>query len=155
RWADAHQVPPSSLLGGYDAVSQLLRSRTRDLVPLPEGEEMKAELVSGKPWSAYNWYLGSRRSRIEINTDLPLHSHLLAVVAAREGYPGHHTEHACKEARLLDELGRVESSLLLIHTPECLVSEGIAEVALREALGEDWPSEVAGILGPLGIPFDA
>ena len=82
-------------------------------------------------------------------------SHFLAILAAHEGYPGHHTEHACKEARLLRELGRVETSILLIHTPECLVSEGIAEIALETALGEDWPATVARLLHPLGIPFDA
>jgi hypothetical protein len=155
RWSESQYVPTESLLDGYSALTDELRARTRRLVDLPADEGIEAELVSGKPWSAYNWYLGQRRSRIDINTDLPLRAHALAVIAAHEGYPGHHTEHACKEAHLLDELGRVESSILMIHTPENLVAEGIAQVALRAALGEDWPAEVARILRPLDIQFDA
>ena len=38
--------------------------------------------------------------------------------------PGHHLEHAWKEADLLVEEGRLEASMLLINTPECLISEG-------------------------------
>ena len=154
RWNESQYVPATSLLDGYAALSDELRARTRQLVDLPADEGIQAELVTGKPWSAYNWYLGRRRSRIEINTELPFRAHALAIIAAHEGYPGHHTEHACKEAHLVDELGRVESSILMIHAPECLVSEGIAQIALTEALGKDWPAEVARILRPLGIPFD-
>ena len=154
RWNESQHVPPASLLEGYAALSDELRERTRRLVDLPADEGIEAELVSGTPWSAYNWYLGRHRSRIEINADLPFRAHALAIIAAHEGYPGHHTAHACKEAHLLDELGRVESSILMIHTPENLVAEGIAEVALRAALGEEWPAEVARILRPLDISFD-
>jgi hypothetical protein len=75
-------------------------------------------------------------------------------MVAHEGYPGHHTEHAWKEARLVRELDRPEASAALIHTPECLVSEGIAEVAVEEVWGERWPERAAGLLRPLGIPFD-
>ena len=75
-------------------------------------------------------------------------------LVAHEGYPGHHTEHACKEARLAVELDRPEAAISLIHTPECLVSEGIAEVAVEQAWGERWPEVAAELLEPLGIPFD-
>jgi hypothetical protein len=154
RWNESQVVPPARLLECFDALTEVLRSRTGRLVDLPQGEQIEAELVSGNPWGAYNWYRGRLESRIEINTDLPLASYQLALIAAHEGYPGHHAEHACKEARLVDELGHEEATILLIHTPESLVSEGIAEVALEQGLGEDWPAEVAGILRPLAIPFD-
>jgi hypothetical protein len=111
--------------------------------------------VTNEPWSAYNWYLGGGKSRIEVNTDLPSRSYVFAGLVAHEGYPGHHTEHACKEAQLVQELGRIETSILLIHTPECLVSEGIAQNAIEQALGEDWFARAAEILRPLGVPFDA
>ena len=107
-----------------------------------------------RPWAAYNWYLGGLASRIEVNTDLPARSYFLAMLAAHEGYPGHHTERACKEARLAVELERPEATISLIHTPECLVAEGIAEVAVEQAWGERWYEEAARLLAPLGIPFD-
>src|SRR4029079_14633653 len=36
-----------------------------------------------------------------------------------------------KEAELVDRQGRLESSILLIHTPEGLVSEGLADLGER------------------------
>ena len=52
---------------------------------------------------------------------------------AHETYPGHHLEHAWKEADLVDTQGRLESSILLINTPECLISEGLADLGVRFA----------------------
>jgi hypothetical protein len=153
-WNRSQELPAEKVLPAFDAMAELLRAETSKLVALPEGERIDTEPVTGQPWSAYNWYLGDRKSRIELNTDLPTRSYLLAQLVAHEGYPGHHTEHACKEARLLQELGRIETSILLIHTPECLVSEGIAQNAIEQALGEDWPALAAEALRPLGISFD-
>jgi hypothetical protein len=154
-WYRSQHVPADLVLPAFNAACEELQRRTAELVDLPEGEQLEAELVTGKPWSAYNWYLGDLKSRIEINTDLPLRSFSLAQLVAHEVYPGHHTEHACKEARLARDLERIESSILLIHTPECLVSEGIAQVAIERALGNDWVDRVDEILSPLGVPFDA
>ena len=154
RWNESQHVPPEKLLDAFTLLAEDLRARTRELVDLPDGERFDATLVEGHPWTAYNWYLGGLASRIELNTDLPLRSYFLPVLVAHEGYPGHHTEHACKEARLLREQGRVEASLSLIHTPECLVSEGVAELALEQALGAEWPLRVAPVMRRLGIPFD-
>ena len=155
RWKASQDVPADRLLPAVDALVEVLRDRTRQLVELPDGERIDVQAVDGQPWTAYNWYLGDLKSRIEINTDLPLRSYFFALLVAHEGYPGHHTEAVCKEARLVRELGRLEATILLIHTPECLVSEGIAMVAVEQALGEDWPDRAAEILQPLGIPFDA
>jgi hypothetical protein len=68
---------------------------------------------------------------VEINLDLPLRLPGLLGVAAHETYPGHHLEHAWHEAHLVDELGRMEASALLINTPECLLSEGLADLGRR------------------------
>jgi hypothetical protein len=84
-----------------------------------------------------------------------MRSYVFANTVAHEAYPGHHTELSCKEARLFRELGRIESAILLVHTPECLVSEGIATNAVEQALGTEWPARAAELLGPLGIPLDA
>ncbi|HET9673922.1 MAG TPA: hypothetical protein VFP31_03865 [Gaiellaceae bacterium] len=153
-WRMTQDVPRDKLLPGFHALVDELRIRTRDIVELPEGERFDAQLVSGQPWGAYNWYLGDLESRIDINTDLPVRSYYLAILAAHEGYPGHHTEAICKEARLVRGEGRDELSILLIHTPECLVAEGIATNAIEQALGEDWTARAAEILRALDIPFD-
>jgi hypothetical protein len=54
-------------------------------------------------------------------------------LVAHEAYPGHHLEHAWKEADLVDTQGRLESSILLINTPECLISEGLGDLGVRFA----------------------
>jgi hypothetical protein len=69
-------------------------------------------------------------------------------------YPGHHTEHACKEALLVDGQGYLEETLLLVPTPQSLVSEGIATNALDLALDDDADEWSAERLRPLGIPYD-
>lgn len=153
-WRVTQDVPADKLLPGFHALVAELRARTGDLVDLPDGERFHAQLVEGQPWGAYNWYLGDLESRIDINTDLPVRSYFLAVLAAHEGYPGHHTEAVCKEARLVRGEGRDELSILLIHTPECLVAEGIATIAIEQALGGDWTALSAEILHTLDIPFD-
>jgi hypothetical protein len=153
-WRLTQDVPRDKLLPGFHALIDELRIRTRDIVELPEGERFDAQLVSGQPWGAYNWYLGDLESRIDINTDLPVRSYYLAILAAHEGYPGHHTEAVCKEARLVRGEGRDELSILLIHTPECLVAEGVATNAIEQALGEDWTARGAEILRALDVPFD-
>ena len=79
------------------AILAVLRERTQALVPLPADEEFALELVAGEPWSAFNYYLGRHRSRIVVNTDLPFSGAEIVHLAAHEGYPGHHTEHATKE----------------------------------------------------------
>ena len=98
---------------------------------LPDGEDLRIGLVRNQPWSAYNWFDGGRRSRVDFNTDLPARAPSLPGTLAHETYPGHHLEHATKEAELLDGQGRLESSILLINTPECLISEGLDDLGER------------------------
>ena len=154
-WNETQLVPGEKLLDAFKALTSELRRRTAELVALPEGESIEAELVSGMPWGAYNWYLGGLRSRIQINTDLPIHAHRLAVLTAHEGYPGHHTEHACKEAALVRGRGYI-AGVAASH-PHARVPRlgGDRPGRARQALGDDWAAEVAEILGPLGIRVDA
>jgi hypothetical protein len=154
RWRESQEILPEKLLDAFAALSSELREATGRFVELPEREEVEVELVSDEPWGAYNWYLGGRRSRIQVNTDLPVRAYRFAHLVAHEGYPGHHTEHACKEAHLVDELGRSEASILMLHTPECVISEGVAQIGIGQVLGERWPTHVAKVLRPLGISFD-
>ena len=49
---------------------------------------------------------------------------------AHEAYPGHHTEHCRKEAGLV-AAGQREQTLFLVNTPQCLMAEGLADLALK------------------------
>ena len=111
-WRRRFELPVSAVLPLVHRLQAELRRRTAALVPLPDGESVSFELVSDKPWSGYNWYLGKFRSRVELSTDLPLKAHTLPGLVAHEAYPGHHTERAVKEAKLWREQGRLECSIL-------------------------------------------
>ena len=152
-WRMANVVPAGRLVETMTAVLALLRERTSGLVPLPADEELALELVSGEPWAAFNYYLGGHRSRIVVNTDLPHPGAEVVHLAAHEGYPGHHTEHAAKEALLLEQ-GRLEESLQLVPTPQALVSEGIAELGGELLIDGGLEREFARILGAAGVPYD-
>ena len=113
------------------------RARAAGLFGLPAGEDLRVSLVTGQPWSGYNWFDGGRRSRVDINTDLPVRAADLIHTVAHETYPGHHLEHVWKEADLVDGRGRMEASVLLINTPECLISEGLADLGVGFAAPDD------------------
>ena len=68
----------------------------------PTGEDLRVSLVRTSRGAAYNWFDGGRRSRIDVNTDLPVRAPSLPGLVAHETYPGHHLEHATKEAELVD-----------------------------------------------------
>jgi hypothetical protein len=127
-WRQGYVITPEVARALVDRILPELRARTSEIVDLPEDESIAVRMVQDKPWSGYNWYLGGGRSRIDLNTDLPIYAYRLTDLLAHEAYPGHHTEHALKE-RLYTEDGLGEHALQLINTPECVISEGIATAA--------------------------
>ncbi len=133
-WDARFTVPPDRLRGVIDALVPGFRERARSLFGLPAGEDLAVSLVQGQPWSGYNWYDGRLRSRVEINTDLPSRAADLLSVLPHETYPGHHLEHAWHEAHLVEAAGRLEASILCINAPECLLSEGLADLGRRFAV---------------------
>jgi hypothetical protein len=133
-WDARFEIPVDRLAGVVDWLVGRFRARAADLFGLPDGEDLRVGLVTKQPWSGYNWYDGGLRSRVDINTDLPVRAADLVHTVAHETFPGHHLEHAWKEADLVERQHRIESSILLINTPECLISEGLAD------LGRDFAS---------------
>lgn len=113
-----------------------LRGRAHRLFGLPAGESCEIAVVKDQPWRAYNWYLGGKKSRIEINEDFPMEMWDIPGIVAHEAYPGHHTEHAIKEDKLYEQQGRLENSMLPLNTPSDLISEGIAKNALEAVATE-------------------
>jgi hypothetical protein len=145
-WEAGLTVPVERLPSIVDWLVGSFRDRAAATFGLPAGERLAVQLVRDKPWSGYNWYLGGMRSRVELNVDLPIRAPDLIRVVAHETYPGHHLEHASKEASLVDGRGWLEGSVLLINTPECLISEGLANLAIRFAAPRD---EEVGLLAEL------
>jgi len=145
-WRASQIVPPEAMLDVFSTLRTCFRAATAAALGLPRDEDVETELVRDEPWLAYNYYLGGRRSRIAINVDLPIAAPELVDLVAHEAYPGHHTEHAWKEQLLVDA-GVVEESLVLIPTPQSMVSEGIAEIAwevVDGGGGRRLPRAVAG-----------
>jgi hypothetical protein len=127
-WDDGFTIPRDRIVPVGEWLVATFRDRVARTIGLPDDEAIRIRLVRGQPWTGYNWYDGGRRSRFDVNTDLPLRSAELVHVAAHEAYPGHHTENAWKETELVEHLGRLEASILLINTPESLISEGLADL---------------------------
>ncbi len=128
-WDAQFQVPKEKLLPLFTACRDEAQRRARRLFTLPEGEEIVLQTVEQQPWSAHNWYLGNYRSRVDVNTDLPVRANSMLGLMTHEGYPGHHTEHAIKEKLLYREQGHAEACVQLINAPECVISEGLADLA--------------------------
>jgi hypothetical protein len=114
----------------------------RARLPLPPGDQCEFRLVRGKPWYAYNHYRGSFISRVELNVDVPMSILWLPLTLAHETYPGHHTESAIKEQRLVRDLGRLEHSTQIENSPASVVSEGIANTALNVLTSRDERVEI-------------
>jgi hypothetical protein len=127
------EIPVDRLPDVLAWLTATVRGRAGDLFGLPPGESIDIRLVQDQPWTGYNWYEGGRRSRFDLNTDLPITASRSIHVVAHESYPGHHLEHAWREATLVDDAHRLEAAILLINTPECLMSEGLADLGHRFA----------------------
>lgn len=148
------EIPPQRLQDCIHAFSSALRDRVRADYPLPETETIRYEVVTDKPWSGFNYYLGAYRSTVAVNADLTQLMSNLPRLVAHESYPGHHTEHCRKEAGLVTRLGQAEQTLFLVNTPQCLMAEGLADLALYAAIGAGWGTWAAEIYADLGLRFD-
>jgi hypothetical protein len=153
-WREGDPLPREQLAPALEALTEELRRRTRDLLGLPDGEAGELDYVTDEPWAAYNYYLGGLRSRVAVNTDVDMNAGYIGYLMAHELYPGHHTEHASKEHRLVREQGRLEESILMVGAPQSLIAEGIAQLG-AEILLDDLDRFTAETLGPLGIEYDA
>ncbi|WP_278313272.1 DUF885 domain-containing protein [Lolliginicoccus levis] len=149
----SEEIPPERLDECVAALSSALRDIVRTRFGLPTGEQVVFDVVTDKPWSGFNYYEGGFRSTVAINADLRQHTSSLPHLIAHEAYPGHHTEHCHKDIALVEQ-GQAEQALFLVNTPQCLMAEGLADLALHAAAGEQWGSWAQDIYADLGIRFD-
>jgi len=153
-WRESHAVPIEVLPSAMASLADDLRERTDRAFGLPAGEHVDFELVTDRPWSGFNTYLGELRSRVDVNVDLPVLSTSLAHLVAHEAYPGHHTEHARKEVGLVRRRHLFEETIFLVGTPSALLAEGLADLGLEVVMGRHPEPTVAEHLRPLGIRYD-
>jgi hypothetical protein len=154
RWESAMRVPDDRVEAILAPVIDVARAWTGRVAGLPEGETVELETVRDVPWLAFCEYLGDLRSRITVNLDLPLSGLDLLVTAIHETYPGHHTERCNKEQLLVRGDGLLEESIVLVPTPQSLVSEGIATLAPGLLLESESGPELAAILHDAGVELD-
>ena len=120
-------VPKDRLEAVVRAAVAECRRRTAEHIPLPAGEGVSIEMVSGKPWAAYNWYKGGGRSLIQVNTDYPLQVERVLELGCHEAYPGHHLHNTLLDRRLVRERGWVEFQVYPLATPFFFLAEGIGD----------------------------
>jgi hypothetical protein len=148
------ECPPDRLDGLVRDLSSALRDVVRAGYGLPDGETVEYQIVTDEPWSGFNYYLGGFRSRVAINADLPHRLSQLPQLVAHEAYPGHHTEHCRKERGLVGAGGRLEHTVFLVNTPECLVAEGLADLGIPASIGAGWGPWAEEIYTDLKLGFD-
>jgi hypothetical protein len=126
-------IPPDRLDRVFTKAIGECRSRTLAHLALPEGERFTVEYVTGKSWSAYNWYQGGYRSLIQVNTDLPITIDRAIDLACHEGYPGHHVYNALLEKHLVRDRRWIEFSVYPLFSPQSLIAEGTANFGIPVA----------------------
>ena len=128
-----YTIPTDRLDAVFRAAIDGCRSRTLEHLKLPDGERFTVEYVTGKSWSAYNWYKGRFTSVIQVNTDLPVGIDRALDLACHEGYPGHHVYNALLEQHLVRGRGWVEFSVYPLFSPQSLIAEGTANFGIEVA----------------------
>jgi hypothetical protein len=154
RWRSETLVPAEQVEFLVAAAIEEARAWTHGLVDLPDGEGVDLQIVHDEPWLAFCHYLGDLHSRIEVNVDLPMSALELLTLTIHETYPGHHAERAAKEDLLVRRLGLLEETLVLVPTPQSLVSEGIAVLAPSVLLESDGGTALAAVTRNIGIELD-
>lgn len=125
-----------------------VRSRTSDRWMLPEDETLELDFPHEMYGGAANWYLGTYRSRLEINPDRPISLFGLIYQMCHEAYPGHHTEFVMKEKHLYREQQYTEQSIFILG-PQLVIAEGIASEAIRMIFT---PEDLAKWVGEVILP---
>jgi hypothetical protein len=138
----------------FQAAIAEARERTRRHATLPTSDHFRVEYVTGKAWSAYNWYQGGGTSVIQVNLDLPIAIDRALDLAAHEGYPGHHVYNALLEQRFAqappEGRGWVEFTVYPLFSPQSLIAEGTANFGIEVAFpGEERLTFEREVLFPL------
>jgi hypothetical protein len=132
-YRDQFIIPADKLDAVFLTAIEESKARTLKYIELPVDENFRIEYVNDKPWGGYNWYQGSGKSLIQVNTDLPMRIDRAVDLAAHEGYPGHHVYNALLEHHMVDERGWMEFSVYALFSPQSLIAEGSANFGIDAA----------------------
>ncbi|MXP32669.1 hypothetical protein GRI94_12640 [Erythrobacter jejuensis] len=149
-------IPTDKLQPVMDAAIAECKRRTFEHIEMPDNESFTLAFVTEKPWSGYNYYQGNYRSKIEINTDLPIRLNRAVDLGCHEGYPGHHAYNALLEKNLGVDRGWLEFSVYPLYSPQSLIAEGSANYGIELAFpGNEQLVFEKEVLAPLaGLPTD-
>ena len=142
------KVPESNIHAFFKKALEIVKKKTEEFFAdiLPENEHIMIALVDNNnnqiKWACYEWYLGDYTSRLEINPNYEMYWTVFLLFASHEGYPGHHTEFSIKEQRLYRELNQFEHSILILHSPKLIISEGIANTAISVLFSSQKTAEI-------------
>ena len=147
-------IPAEKLKPVFEAAISECKARTVKHIGLPKSERFDLAFVTGKSWSGYNYYQGRYRSRIEINTDLPIRISRAVDLGCHEGYPGHHVLNALLEQHLTKGRGWIEYSVYPLYSPQSLLAEGSANYGIELAFPgpERTAYEVKALYPLAGLP---
>jgi hypothetical protein len=120
-------IAPDRLPAVFARAVEGCRAVTRAHLTLPPDERIDIEYAPVLAWSAFTRYEGVFKSRISINTGLPLTVDRALDLACHEAYPGHHTIDSLVDARFSGR--RVELSVRPLFSPQSLLHEAAASVA--------------------------
>lgn len=126
-------VPRSKLRAVMEAAIQGCRDATKSHISLPKGESTKLLFVHNRPWSGYSFYQGNYRTTVEINTDYALTVDRALQLACHETYPGHHAYNSMQEEKLERGRGMEELEVQPTFSPQSLISESAATLAIDVA----------------------
>lgn len=150
RFKEAFIIPKEKLDDVFRTAIKECRDRTAKHIQMPSEESFTVEYVTGKSWSAYNWYQGGYRSIIQLNTDLPVTIDRAIDLACHEGYPGHHVLNMLIEKNLVRGHGWKEFSVYPLFSPLSLIAEGTANYGIEVAFpGEEREKYEKQVLFPL------
>lgn len=153
-WLATQVVPPNRVAPALEDLAGHLREWTSRELGLPEGEEVSLSTTSGVAWMGFAEYEGMLKTRVVVNTDIPMWSFRLAEFVTHEIYPGHHTENILKEVELIGGRGYVELAVFAAPAQKAFLTEGVADAGFDTAFAPDPDAAAAELVRPLGVPYD-
>ena len=110
-------------------IGRLFRERVFSLIDdSVQDNGVEYQVVSGMPWSGYNFYLGGFKSVNQFNIDRSFNQYSMQSVIYHE-YE-HHVANLWRE-KAYRQHGCVDLSIVPLHTGRCVISEGTADTAME------------------------
>jgi len=106
-------------------IDQARNMLPKEILDFPD-KGFEFEVVTDKPWSAFNSHIAPYKSKLSLNSDVSLTKLDLYRLAFHEAYGGHHSELSSKDM-LLTKDNRGEHGLVITFSPQTFISEAIAE----------------------------